>query len=67
MNFLKKIFSRNKISDYESPVDEFFAKFDQEHPRKSQSQQQEIKKFKRIFYLRDHPVAKEESNIWKGF
>lgn len=67
MNFLKKIFSRNKISDYESPVDEFFAKFDQNHPRKSQSQQQEINKFKRIFYLRDHAVPANDSKIWKEF
>lgn len=66
MNLLR-IFARNKISNYVSPIQEFLQGFDEQNPKKSASQRQEIKKLSRIFYLRDHVVKEEKTNIWEGF
>jgi hypothetical protein len=67
MSFLRKIFAKNKDMDYVSDVEKFMHQFDQKHPQQSLSQQKEIKKFKRIFYLRDHVVQAAQNKIWEGF
>jgi hypothetical protein len=52
---------------YISPIDEFLFKFDKNH-EKSASQMREILKHKRIFQLRDNPVAPEnKEEIWEEF
>lgn len=52
---------------YVSPYDEFLAEFDRTHPL-SQSQLQEIKKFQRIFALRDGTEdAEGPDEIWGEF
>ena len=52
---------------YVSPYDEFLFRFDHTHP-KSASQIQEIKKYERIFRLRDEKdVVLEEKVIWEEF
>jgi len=60
--------SNNDIDKaYVSPYDKFLFEFDAEH-EKSLSQLKEIKKHKRIFYLRDHAKEKDaEGEIWEGF
>ncbi len=40
-------------TSYVSPVDRFLAEFDEENPEKSDSQKKEIKKYQRIYRLRD--------------
>jgi hypothetical protein len=65
---IKRLFKRKPIVGYVSEVDKFLAKFDAEHPKKSASQLQEIKKYQRIFQLRDNPTPKEEKGkIWQDF
>ena len=52
---------------YVSPFDKFLFEFDATHP-KSASQLIEIKKYQRIFALRDHPKAEgEQEEIWQDF
>ena len=59
--------SKNDIDKaYVSPYDKFLFEFDAKH-QKSKSQLKEIKKYERIFYLRDHPVEKDEGEIWGEF
>lgn len=66
--FLNRLFRRKPIAGYESDIDKFLAQFNAKHPEKSQSQIAEIKKYERIFWLRDHAERKEEkSKIWTGF
>lgn len=67
MNLLRKIFAKNKTKDYVSPIEEFMQKFDEKNQKKSVSQQKEIMKFKKIFYLRDHVVQTETNKLWEGF
>lgn len=50
---------------YVSPADEFLFTFDATHP-KSLSQQKEVKKYQRIFKLRDE-VQPEKEPIWEKF
>lgn len=38
---------------YVSPLDEFMAEYDKQHPKKSVSQEKEIKKAARVARLRD--------------
>ncbi|MFY7698555.1 MAG: CBU_0585 family protein [Legionella sp.] len=50
-----------------SPIDKFLHQFNETHP-KSASQIQEIKKFQRIYNLRDNPNPQDTINdIWKDF
>lgn len=52
---------------YVSPYDEFMAAFDQKH-KPSLSQLQEIKKHKRISYLRDNPdPTLAKGKVWDQF
>jgi len=51
---------------YVSPYDKFLKKFDVEH-EKTASQEREIKKHQRIFYLRDNPVAPSDEKLWSEF
>nr|HAT8714387.1 hypothetical protein [Legionella jordanis] len=52
---------------YVSPYDKFFHGFDTKH-KPSESQLKEIKKYERIFRLRDNPNSKvEDGEIWEGF
>jgi hypothetical protein len=55
--------------NFVSEVDKFLAAFDKKNPKKSDSQQREIKKYSRIFKLRDDPEAakKEQDKIWEEF
>lgn len=56
-------------TSYISPLDEFMAEFDQENPKKSESQKKEIKKYERIGRLRDKVTQEEvaERALWEGF
>lgn len=50
-----------------SPYDKFLFEFDAKH-EKSASQIKEIKKYERIFYLRDHAKKEDEQGeIWDDF
>jgi len=52
---------------YVSPFDRFLFEFDATHQR-SASQLIEIKKYQRIFALRDHPKTDgEQEEIWQAF
>jgi hypothetical protein len=51
---------------YVSPIDKFLYEFDAKH-EKSLSQLKEIKKYQRIFALRDNPDLVEEVKIWAEF
>lgn len=44
---------------YVSPLDKFLKQWNQEHPEKSPSQRAEIKKYARVFRLRDNPNAED--------
>lgn len=53
---------------YTSGLDQFLNEFDKTHPRLSASQRAEIKKFDRIYALRDNPHAPEtKKTIWELF
>lgn len=66
-NLLKKIFHK-KDKNFVSRTDRFIMDFDQKHPKKSPSQQAEIKKYKRIFQLRDNVEKREKkARIWESF
>jgi len=52
---------------YVSPIDRFLYEFDATHD-KSASQLIEIKKYQKIFALRDHARPEGESEeVWTGF
>ena len=53
-------------TNYVSPLDTFLAKFDEENPHKSESQKQEIKKYQRIYQLRDDATAEDmqQCKLW---
>lgn len=67
MKLLQKIFMPDSTADYLSGIDRFLLKLAKEFPHKSRSQKQEIRKFDRIFRLRDHPQAETKAVIWEGF
>lgn len=46
-------------TSYVSPLDEFMAEFNRQHPEKSASQEKEIKKYNRISRLRDDETAQD--------
>ena len=68
MRFFGIFMSNNDIDKfYISPYDEFFQNFGKDRP-KSPSQLKEIRKYARIFSLRDNPKAEEEQKeIWEKF
>ena len=47
---------------YTSPLDDFLAEFDKNHPKLSSSQRAEIKKYARIYKLRNDPKPAESKN-----
>jgi hypothetical protein len=58
---------RRKITGYVSEVDNMIKIFDEAHP-KSESQLAEIKKYERIYQLRDQSTEKKtEDKIWEQF
>lgn len=67
MSMLKKIRDHFNKPGFISEIDRFINEFNKKSPKKSRSQQQEINKFKRIFYLRDHVVKENENKIWQEF
>ncbi len=58
--------SKSKIDkNFVSEIDQFLAEFDATHP-KSASQLAEIKKYEKIYQLRDYPQPKsKDESIWK--
>lgn len=53
---------------YTSPLDNFLALFDKEHPRLSASQRKEIEKNARIAKLRDDPkYVEHKDSFWEKF
>lgn len=60
MSFLKKMLAKILPQYYVNPLDQFIMQFDQQHPQRSASQLAEIKKFKRIDYLRDHARSSQK-------
>lgn len=69
MQIFKKLFARIKQKGFVSALDIFLMEYDAKNPKKSLSQHQEIKKFKRIFRLRDNPkpAEVEKNKLWEGF
>jgi len=68
MSFLAKWVGKNKITGFVSEIDRFFQEWNQRHPKQSRSQRDEITKFQRIFYLRDHAVKDQDKNkVWEKF
>lgn len=58
MSLFQKIF-RRKTNDFVSQLDKFSEEWDATHP-KTKTQLQEIKKYQRIYFLRDNPSPEEE-------
>jgi len=60
---------KNKtLKKFVSDIDQFLQEFDKKHPQPSQSQQQEQKKYRRIYYLRDvGELAQTAKKTWEGF
>lgn len=66
MKLIKKLLGLDE--DYVSPIDRFLTELNEVYPKKSPSQQAEIKKYERVDYLRDHVVATtNKNNIWQEF
>ncbi len=58
---------RRKITGYVSKVDQMIESFDEIHA-KSESQLAEIKKYQKIYELRDKPMDKtSKEDIWSEF
>lgn len=57
---------KKRMRHYVSDIDQFLKDFDRNHPEKTQSQIEEVKKHKRVFYRRDHKV--NDNDIpWEDF
>lgn len=53
---------------YTSDLDKFLTEFDKSHPKLSASQCAEIKKYQRIYKLRNDPHATDQQNtFWDKF
>lgn len=53
---------------YTSPLDIFLADFNENHPRLSESQRAEVKKYQRIYQCRDNPcVSDKPETMWEKF
>jgi hypothetical protein len=59
----------NKIlRNYVSDVDQFLQTFDKEHPTLSKSQEVEVNKYQRVYFLRDVEDRTERPNqLWERF
>jgi hypothetical protein len=58
---------RHKIVGYVSELDKMIEQFDKQHP-KSETQLAEMKKYERIYQLRDQSTEKQpEDKIWSDF
>lgn len=55
------------LKNYVSSLDKFLQKWDEEHPRLSQSQLKEKEKYARIYYLRDQANRPEEKKLPEDF
>ena len=58
------------LRDYVSDLDQFLQEFNQQHPQLSQTQQQEVTKYRRIYRLRDEHDNKPTvavTKLWEGF
>jgi hypothetical protein len=58
------------LRNYVSELDEFLQEFKQAHPQLSQTQQQEVTKYHRIYRLRDEHDTKPApavTKLWEGF
>jgi hypothetical protein len=57
-----------KLTRYVSEIDQFLQTFDHEHPELAKSQQKEQTKYRRVYLLRDDPLALDSSQIgWDKF
>lgn len=56
-----------KMTDFVSEIDQFLSKFDQKHPQKSLSQQKEMTKYRRIYYLRDVADRSDDKQLPEWF
>lgn len=68
---MKKLFNKifGKNQGYVSEIDRFILEFDKiNNFKKSDSQQREINKHNRVFYLRDNVVEEQGADkIWRNF
>jgi ribosome-binding protein aMBF1 (putative translation factor) len=56
------------LTNYVSEIDQDLQKFDKEHPTPSSSQQKEIEKYARIYFLRDVADRPEQpKTLWEDF
>ncbi|MGE3920416.1 MAG: CBU_0585 family protein [Gammaproteobacteria bacterium] len=69
LDTLKRIITAKISRNYISKIDKFLKEFDVTHPKKSASQNKEIKKYQRIFKLRDNPTIEEKNvlEVWEDF
>lgn len=58
MSWFKKLYK-----NYVSEIDLFLQEFDRKHPQKSYSQLDQIKQFRRIYYLRDVADRLEDKSL----
>lgn len=56
-----------KITRFVSEIDQLLSRFDQQNPKKSISQQQEISKYRRVYYLRDVADRTEDKDLPQWF
>jgi hypothetical protein len=64
----EKAVSGKILRDFVSEVDQFLQDFDKQHTTLSKSQQKEVEKYQRIYFLRDHEESLEKQNdLWEGF
>jgi hypothetical protein len=65
MKFLQEFLG---LGFYTSELDLFLKQWDQQHPKFSSSQRQEINKYQRIYRLRDQAVSLPETKtFWDKF
>jgi hypothetical protein len=56
------------LRNYVSETDQFLKNFDKDHTSLSKSQQKEVKKYERIYFLRDIENRPEDApKLWEGF
>jgi hypothetical protein len=54
--------------DFISDIDKFLQDFDKRYPKRSLTQENEIKNYARINQLRDFPISRENSTgVWEDF
>ena len=56
------------LSNYVSEIDQFLQAFDKQNPEPSVAQKKEIKKYQRVYSLRDDATRVEKpSSLWEKF